>query len=441
MATISQQRPNLGWGGQFTLSFYWLTWNLQWTAIIVILMPLQVLAMVGEENKATAVGIVTSIGAIISLALPPLIGALSDRTRSRMGRRKPYMLWGSVIDGGALLLLAFVPLWFEMPWAIVLYVLAMMLLQFGSSVATSPYSALIPDVVPKHQMGQASGWLALMSLLGIFLGNFLGGFHSDLFGGIVETYWAMLGLFTIGSLITILGVREPKPPLADRFNWKEFLNGLIEPLKNHNFRWVFLTRLFVEGGQWTVQAFLLFYFTDLFFKSGQPIELFGLVVDKPEQSVMYFLTAVLLGAIPSSYVAGHLSDKFGRKPMVYIASGLMSVVVILFAFNVIPVFVGVVLLGLVFGLGHGTYKSVDWALACDVLPSEDDFAKDMGVWHIAMMVPQVLFLPIAGFLLDTFQKVGQSAGVEHLGYTVIFSMACVLFVLGTVFIVKIRGVR
>jgi MFS family permease len=164
-------------------------------------------------------------------------------------------------------------------------------------------------------------------------------------------------------------------------------------------------------------------------------------VDKPEQSVTFFLAAVLLGAIPSSYLAGRLSDKFGRKPMIYIASALMSIVVVLFAFNVIPVFTGVVLLGLVFGLGHGTYKSVDWALACDVLPSEEDFAKDMGIWHIAMMVPQVLFLPLAGFLLDTFQSVGQAAGIAHLGYTVIFSMACVLFMLGTVFIVKIRGIR
>jgi len=438
----SETRPVLGWGRQFTLSFYWLTWNIQWTAIIVILMPLQVLSMVGEENKATAVGIVTSIGAIISLVLPPLIGALSDRTRSKMGRRKPYMLWGSVIDGGALLLLAFVPLWFEMPMAIVFYVAAMMLLQFGSSVATSPYSALIPDVVPKAQMGQASGWLALMSLIGIFLGNFIGGFHSDLFGGIVETYWVMLMLFAIGIVITMLGVKEPSvSPSVEPFKWNEYWQGLMEPLKDHNFRWVFLTRMFVEGGQWTVQAFLLFYFRDLFFGSGGSVELFGLTVDKPEQSVTFFLAAVLLGAIPSSYLAGHLSDKFGRKPMVYIASGLMSIVVVMFAFNVIPVFAGVVLLGLVFGLGHGTYKSVDWALACDVLPSEDDFAKDMGVWHIAMMVPQVLFLPLAGFLLDTFQSVGQSAGIAHLGYTVIFSMACVLFVLGTVFIVKIRGIR
>ena len=58
----------------------------------------------------------------------------------------------------------------------------------------------------------------------------------------------------------------------------------------------------------------------------------------------------------------------------------------------------------------GRIRSVDWALACDVLPSEDDFAKDMGVWHIAMMVPQVLFLPIAGFLLDTFSKRGAIGG-------------------------------
>ena len=119
----------------------------------------------------------------------------------------------------------------------------------------------------------------------------------------------------------------------------------------------------------------------------------------------------------------------------------MSFVVFLFTLNVIPVFEGVLWLGLVFGLGYGAYTSVDWALACDVLPSQHDYAKDMGVWHIASMVPQVVFLPLAGLLLDVFQRVGQSMGFGQLGYTVVFALACVLFVMGTVFVVKIRGVR
>ena len=446
MATVSAEsaspRPSLPVAKQFTLSFYWLTWNIQWTAIIFILMPLQVLGMVGEEHKALALGVVTSLGAVISLVFPPLVGALSDRTRTALGRRRPYMLWGSALDGAALLLLAFIPLWLPMPWSIVFYVLAVMLLQFGSSVATSPYAALIPDVVPASQLGLASGWLALMTLLGNFLGNLLGGFGLEPLGGMAGVYGVLLGLFALGAAVTILGVREPAPPAVTPFSWRAFWQGILEPLKNHNFRWVFLTRMFVVGGQWTVQAFLLYYFKDVFFDSSTgPVSFLALSAFDAEQGVALFLMMVLLGALPSSWMGGLLSDRFGRKPMVYVASGLMSFVVFLFTLNVIPAFEGVLWLGLVFGLGYGAYTSVDWALACDVLPSQHDYAKDMGVWHIASMVPQVVFLPLAGLLLDVFQRVGQSMGFGQLGYTVVFALACVLFVMGTVFVVKIKGVR
>jgi len=238
--TAEPQRPMLSTWKQFTLSFYWLTWNIQWTAIIFFLMPNQVLAMVGEEVKGTTLGLVTMLGAIISLIFPPLIGAISDRTHTRFGRRRPYMLWGSVMDGIALLLMAVVPLWLGMPWALIFYVFAVMLLQLGSSFATSPYGALIPDVVPMSQIGLASGWMGLMTLLGNFFGNVIGGFAARPLGGTVGTYWLILALFLLGTLVTVAWVREPFVPRVEPFRWKPFWNSLWAPLKNHNFRWVFL---------------------------------------------------------------------------------------------------------------------------------------------------------------------------------------------------------
>jgi hypothetical protein len=85
---------------------------------------------------------------------------------------------------------------------------------------------------------------------------------------------------------------------------------------------------------------------------------------------------------------------------------------------------------------------VDWALATDVLPSED-YAKDMGVWHVAEVLPQMIATPFAGFFLDAFQKIGRQPTVNQptLGYTVIFLMSVVYFALGTVFVSKIKKVR
>ena len=92
-----------------------------------------------------------------------------------------------------------------------------------------------------------------------------------------------------------------------------------------------------------------------------------------------------MGAIVSTLAAGVLSDRHGRKLMVYISGGIMGVVGLIFVF--FHSFVLAVLMGVVFGLGYGAYESVDWALASDVLPSMDDYAKDMGVWHVAMVLP------------------------------------------------------
>ena len=122
-----------------------------------------------------------------------------------------------------------------------------------------------------------------------------------------------------------------------------------------------------------------------------------------------------------------------------ISSALQAIVPIAFIF--FAPFPVVVFLGIIFGLGYGAYQAVDWALAIDVLPSAEDYAKDMGVWHVASTFPQVIATPIAGFMLDNFQAIGRAQGRPHLGYTVIFISAVIYFVLGTVLVRRIRKVR
>jgi MFS family permease len=189
-------------------------------------------------------------------------------------------------------------------------------------------------------------------------------------------------------------------------------------------------------GTYTVQEFLQYYMRDVVID----FRFFGnLLATNAESAVSFFVLPLLFGAIISSLAAGMLSDRFGRKAMVYISSALQAVVPITFIF--FSSFNLVVLLGIVFGLGYGAYQAVDWALASDVLPSEDNYAKDMGVWHIAFTFPQVIATPIAGFLLDNFQVIGAQNGQPTLGYTVIFSLAAFYLILGTVLVRKLRKVR
>jgi MFS family permease len=433
---IPPTRQRMSTFRQAMLSFFWFATNAHWTAILLVTMPSQIKSAVGNDVKGSALGLALGIGALISMLAAPVFGALSDRIHLPGGRRKPWVVIGTIGNVVGLFGLAFL-IQPGHPESVTGWILAFLFVQLFNNIATAPYSALIPDLVPAEQRGSASGWMGLMTMLGTFVGG-LTGLFMDLMGGITVVYYVLIGLMLLGMLVTLVGVKEPDVVITQTFNWSEFWRGLYNPFKHRDFTWVFLTRMLVTMGIYTVQEFLQYFMGDVV---GAPFALpgLGVVADSPEAAVSFFILPLLLGAIISSIVAGVLSDRYGRKVMVYIAGALMGVVALIYVF--FHSFILVVLTGVVFGLGYGAYESVDWALASDVLPSMDDFAKDMGVWHVALVLPQVISTPIAGVLLDNFQAVGRVQNIPNLGYTVIFCVAVVYFIFGTVFVRQIKGVR
>ena len=432
---ISQ--PRMSHLRQALLSLYWFGTNAHWAAILLITLPKQAFLIGGDAVKGQTLGTVLLIGAFVSMIVAPLFGALSDRITTRWGGRRPWIVLGTLMNVVGIFGLIYFPRPNDMS-SLPLFIVAFMWVEFWNNVATAPFSALIPDIVPPDQRGSASGWYGLMSMLG----NFAGGLSALIFTrngetDLVAIYYFIAAALVFGMLGTVLFVKEPVvtrklPP----FQWGEFLRGLIEPLRDHDFRWVFWTRFLMVMGTFTVQEFLQFFMRDVV----KDFSLFGkTVAQNAESAVSFFIIGLLFGAILSSLAAGVLSDRFGRKFMVYISSALQAIVPIVFIFY--APFGLVVSLGLVFGLGYGAYQAVDWALASDVLPSQDDYAKDMGVWHVAFTFPQVIATPIAGFMLDKFQVVGAQSGAPNLGYTVIFSLATLYFILGTVLVRQIRKVR
>ncbi len=437
-ASISA-RPPMSTFRQILLSFFWFATNVHWTAILLVTMPSQIKAAVGNDAKGSALGLVLGAGALISMVIAPVFGALSDRIRLPGfggGRRKPWIVIGTLGNVIGLIGLAYL-IQPGRPDSLVGWTAAFLVVELFNNIATAPYSALIPDLVPAEQRGAASGWMGLMVMLGTFAGGVMG-FLMDALGGITGIYFLLMGVMLLGMVVTLVGVREPDVSVTRQFKWGEFWRGLYDPFKHSDFTWVFLTRMLVTMGIFTVQEFLQYYLGDVI---GAPFILAGVgqVAEKPEVAVSFFLLPLLLGAIVSTLAAGILSDRHGRKIMVYLAGALMGLVALVFV--VFHSFTLAVLMGVIFGLGYGAYESVDWALASDILPSMDDYAKDMGVWHVAMVLPQVLATPIAGFLLDNFQRVGKAQSIPNLGYTVIFLVAVVYFILGTVFVKQIKGAR
>lgn len=436
MTTPENIRPRMSTFRQLLLSFYWLSTNMMWAAILIITMPSQIKSAVGDATKGSALGLALGAGAFISMLAAPIFGALSDRIKLPGGRRKPWIVTGTLGSALGLLGMAYL-IQPGQPDSILAWSAAFLFWQFFNNVATAPYSALIPDLVPLEQRGSASGWLGLMTMLGTFVGGATGFLVGPI--GIAGVYYLMIAMILLGALVTVFGVQEfDAPRTVPPFNLREFLTGLYDPFRHSDFTWVFLTRLLVTMGIFTVQEFIQYYLGDVI---GKPYAFAGVgtVADSAESAVSFFLLALLVGAIITTLMAGVLSDKYGRKPLVYLSGGLMGVVCLVFI--LFHSFTLAVLMGIVFGLGYGAYESVDWALVSDVLPSMDDYAKDMGVWHVAIVLPQVIATPIAGFLLDSFQQVGAARNLPNLGYTVIFILAFVYFILGTVFVKQIKGVR
>ena len=434
---------------QFYLSFFWFSSQVLWGAVLAVLVQSQVIRMVSEDIKGTAVGLVIGVGSLAGIFVPPLMGAWSDRVKFKMGRRRPFMLVGTAINLLALAGMAYFPFLSANPlWgfsvAFWLFVAAYLLANFSNNFATAPYAALLPDVVPPAQRGAASGWLGLMTTLGNGVGIFVAGsivnhqaplaqFQSQIY-----LVYTIIGvLLVVGVLVTVLGTPE-KPLTTDPkpFRWDEFWRGLVNPFRSPDFFWVFFTRLLVTMGIFSIQNFLQLYMGDVVVV----FKVFGTTLaTTAEGAVTNVLLLLLVFAVFSAIVGGQLSDKYGRKLFVYLSGGIMAVVAI--GLIVAHQYLAALIIGALFGIGYGAYTSVDCALATDVLPNMDDAAKDMGIWHIALTFPQLVTTPLAGFLLDTFQRVGKASGQPTLGYTVIFSIAIVYFFLGTVFVRRVKKAR
>lgn len=418
---------------QMLMNVYWFSMNMVWGSILLIIMPHYIQSVVGDSAKSSILGLVLSAGAVTSMLAAPLFGALSDRVRLPGGRRKPWIILGALTMVPALWVLSY---WTRNgdPASLPGWIVAFLVLELLANISAAPCSALISDLVPKEQRGSAAGWLGLMSMLGIFAGAAMGILIAPL--GIAAIFNIVAFFIVLGALLMAFTLPDSAiSPETPAFTIQHFLRGLTSPFKNADFTWVFFNRLMVAMGFFTLQEFLLYYMKDAFHTYTLPG--FGVVASTPEGAVSIFFAMLFLGSITTSWLAGKLSDRYGRKSIAYAASLVMGIPCMFFTFS--HSFPLSILMGIVFGLGYGAYESLAWAMASDVLRSPADHGKDMGLWHISIVLPQVIATPLGGFLLDQFKIVGATYNRDHMGYVIIFVLAVIYFIFSTIFIRQIKG--
>lgn len=398
---------------QFFLSIHWFGLNFHWGALLAVAIPAEVLKFASEAEKGRALATVFSVGAFVALVVMPIAGALSDRSMARLGRRRPFIIAGTLLNALALLALGYAP-------TLALFAAAFWFLQFANNFGGTAYSGLIPDLVPDEQRGSASGFMGLMTMLGTVIAAVVAGILMERELAI-PLYLTIIAVLLATMLVTVWKVREH--PLLHRppFNLRAFLAAFwVDPRRHPDFAWLFLSRFLTLMGFYTLLTFLQFFLKDY------------LGIPNFKEATGAVSAAVVIGALPSAFAAGWLSDRIGRRAIVSAATLVMGAMILVFL--TAPSFSLMLVLGVVFGIGYGAFTSVDWALAVDVLPSRAAAAKDLGIWGISATLPQVVAPLVGGPVLDAFNRIGPNQG-----YIALNIIGGVYFVVGSLTIWKIRA--
>lgn len=414
-------RP-LSTGDQLILACLWLAYNVQWGALLFIVLPPQVAAIVGEASKESWLAVVLPAGALVSMIVTPIAGALSDRCRRPDGRRRPFLIGGMVINVLFLLGMATCGKGSN----VFLFTLLFAGVQFGCNWWGGPYAGLLPDVVPTEQIGRASGYQALMTALGTVVGA-IAGSALAVDGNFMPVYLFIIVVLVVSLVLTLVRIREPVVTTpVEKFEIAAFARSfIVDPVTHRNFYWVLITRAMICMGVYSISPYFQYFLQDV------------IKVSNPASATSTLMVVIIGMGIPTSVIAGDLSDKHGRKPLVYLSGTVMALACAVYVgVSFYPSYALTLLVAAFYGIGNGAYTAVDWALALDVLPSGEDAARDMGIWHVALVLPQVIAPAITGVILGTLKATSLT-----LGYTAVFGLATIWFVIGTVLVRQVRGVR
>lgn len=399
---------SLGW--QLGLSLANLVVWMCTIPLFEILLPNQIAALAPQEKVALFAGI-SLVGGITAILGNLLAGALSDRTTSRLGRRRPWILAGALLSALSLVLLGLAP-------SILVVAIGVILFQFSINIDISTLAALVPDQVPVSQRATVSAFAGLALPLGTIVGLTL---ISQVFQGAQLAYFVLAGALVVVLAIFVLLVRDAAlpPGVMLPFRMKAFLASFVRPLKVRDFSLTLLGRILVIFGYYTVLEYLLYYLQDVVHQTSA----------QATQNVAIFqilATGVLIVATISS---GVISDRLQRrKPFVISASIILALGLAILAF--FPLWTTSLVAAVFVGAGFGIFLSGDLALQTQVLPDSKDNGKDLSILNTANLLPQIIVSIVAGIVIAVFGS-----------YAALFLIGAVSAFLGGLLILPIKLVR
>lgn len=407
-----KRKVTAGWIALFATAWFGI-WMAQLTPI-QLLLPQQIDDLLSPEDwtqSVVAFGIISGIAGACALLAYPITGALSDRTTSRFGRRRPWIFIGTLVFAAALFLLGIQTtiVGIGVFWSLAL---------IGFCMLSAALTATISDQVPVNQRGFVSGWVSAPQAVGTVLGLAL---VIGLALNALTGYALMSVLLIVLVLPFLLVVPDEVLPkvLRPPFTVSALVKGFwINPIAFPDFGWTLLSRILVNIGN-ALGTTLLLYF--IMFGLGR--------VDTAQDDLLALTGVYLITFIIAALGFGKLSDVIGqRKPFVYAAAYLQGLAALIIAF-VPELTITFVAAGLL-GLGYGCFMAVDQALATQVLPNSHTRGKDLGIMNIATAVPQAMAPLLGAFIVALLA-----------GFQGLFILSAAAAILGAVAVLPIRSVK
>ena len=398
------------------LSLYWLGLNIVWGGMNLIYLPDRVEMQVGSAQKGTALGVMLAVGLVVAIIVQPVMGAVSDRSTLRWGRRRPFMLVGSLVAALFILLIAADT---SYAWLFAMIIV----IQIAANSALGPYQGIVPDRVPSSQWGRASAFLGLSKNIGFLVGALVAGWFLD---QMVPDYYLVVaaGVFVTVALVSALTIRED--PLQEKPEFAgvviELRTRLAELRTRPGFTWVLFSRLFFFMGLLAGDQILLFLVRE---RLG--------ITENAGAAVTVALGVFIIISTILTLPAGWISDRTDRRTLIFVSCGIAIVgsLVLIFTTNYPMLLVSFALLGGAVGI----FVTADWALAMELIPDPRAPGLYMGLTNLATAGGDALGSLTAGIVLDTFN------GIEPLlGYPAVFVMMAVFFLLSALIILKVPEV-
>lgn len=401
------------------LNAYWVGLSFMWNTIHPIVLPAIMLNFVPENQKNTYLGLLTFVGLVIAMIIQPVSGAISDGWKSRLGRRRPLMILGTLIDFLFLALLAWAG---GLTWVFVGYIG----LQFSSNIAHGPAQGLLPDRVPKEQIGAASGLKIFMDMLTMAIATLTAGMLlNPQTRDPAPVLSIVMGLLFLSLLVTVLftpeqptGAEEGKA--ARQTAWSDLSAQFkIDFRQNAPYWWLIAQRFVFLLGIYGIQQFAQYYIKDV------------LQVANPQRDTGILLASITGALLVLSVIGGWLADRFGAKRILYVAGAFTAIGCVLLLLGRDILTLG--LYGSVLGMGMGLFLTANWALANKLAPGEEA-GKYLGLTNIATAGAGAL-ARLSGPVLDALNNLRPGL---WLGYTVLFLFGSLCALLSLPLLTKVR---